>query len=171
MPAGPVEALADEAMGPRARATPKHRCSVLEYATLEQERSPPSEPTKGHAMSKPAQPTRAVVVLVGVPSREEAVTIGRALVEERIAAAANVLPGATSFFWWEGKVQEKGETILLLKTLADNVEATVARVRQLHSYVTPGTIALPILAGDPAWLDWLSTEAVPAGAAGNAATP
>ena len=120
-------------------------------------------------MSEPAEPRRAVLVMVGVPSREEAVTIGRAMVAERIAAAANVLPGATSFFWWDGELQERSEAILLLKTLADNVGAAVARVRQLHSYVTPGTIALPILAADPAWLDWLSAQTLRAGPAGVAA--
>jgi periplasmic divalent cation tolerance protein len=116
-------------------------------------------------MSEPVAPTRAVVVLVGVPSRAEALAIGRTLVEERLAGAANILPGATSFFWWDGAVQEKAETILLLKALADNVDALIARVRQLHSYVTPGTITLPIVASDPTWLDWLATEAIPTRAA------
>jgi periplasmic divalent cation tolerance protein len=116
-------------------------------------------------VSDPATPTRAVVVLVGVPSRAEALAIGRKLVEERLAGAANILPGATSFFWWDGAVQEKAETLLLLKALADNVDALIARVRQLHSYVTPGTIALPLAAADPAWLDWLATETIPGRAA------
>jgi periplasmic divalent cation tolerance protein len=116
-------------------------------------------------MNQPETPTRGVVVLVSVPSRDEALAIGRALVEARLAAAANILPGATSFFWWDGAVQEKAETILVLKTLADNVEALIARIRALHSYVTPGTIALPIAAGDPGWLDWLAAQAVPAGPA------
>jgi periplasmic divalent cation tolerance protein len=112
-------------------------------------------------MSRKEEPTRGVVVLVSVPSREEALAIGRSLVEARLAAAANILPGATSLFWWDGAVQQKAETILMLKTLADNVEALIAQVRAKHSYVTPGTIALPIVAADPAWLDWLATQAVP----------
>jgi periplasmic divalent cation tolerance protein len=114
-------------------------------------------------MSEPS--TRAAVVLVSVPSRAEALTIGRTLVDERIAGAANILPGVTSFFWWDGAVQEKAESILLLKAPADNVDRLIARVRALHSYVTPGTIALPIVAGDPTWLEWLSGEAAPSSAA------
>lgn len=102
---------------------------------------------------------RGLVVSIGVPSQAEALTIGRTLVAERLAAAANVLPGVTSIYWWDGAVQERGETTLILKTLPENFDRLQRRVRDLHSYVTPGTIAWRLAAADGGWLDWLATEA------------
>lgn len=107
----------------------------------------------------------ALEVSVGVPSHEEALKIGRILVEERLAGAANIVPGITAFFWWDGAVREKSEATLLLKTLPENFPRLSERVRELHSYVTPGIKAWPVVAGDPDWLKWLQTEARPASAA------
>lgn len=103
----------------------------------------------------------ALEVSIGVPSREEALKIGRILVEERLAGAANIISGVTAFFWWDGAVREKVETTLLLKTLPENFPRLSKRVRELHSYVTPGIKAWPVVAGDPEWLKWLQTEARP----------
>jgi len=110
-------------------------------------------------MSQISNQPLALEVSIGVPSFDEAVTIGRALVEERIAGAANIIPGVTAFFWWDGEVREKSETTLLLKTLPENFETLRKRVRELHSYITPGIKAWPVVAGDPDWLAWLRTEA------------
>ncbi|RMG87562.1 MAG: divalent-cation tolerance protein CutA [Candidatus Dadabacteria bacterium] len=93
-----------------------------------------------------------------VPSREEGLRIGRALVEERLAACANVLPGLTSVYWWEGEVQEDPEAALVLKSRADLVERLTERVRELHPYSCPCVVALPIAAGNPAFLDWIRAE-------------
>ncbi len=91
-------------------------------------------------------------------SRDEAKTIGRALVEERLAACANVIDGMESVYWWQGKVTEDREAILIVKTRADLVSAVTARVKALHSYTVPCVVALPILDGNPDYLAWLESE-------------
>ncbi len=99
-----------------------------------------------------------VLIYVTTSSREEATVIGRTLVAERLAACANVLAGITSLFWWEGAVQEESEVPLILKSRADLVDRVVARVTALHSYSCPCVVALPIAAGNPAFLDWIAGE-------------
>lgn len=96
-----------------------------------------------------------VVVLVTGPSADEAERIGRALVEERLAACANLIPSISSAYWWKGKIEEATEALLVLKTRQDLVERLVARVRALHSYTVPEVIALPILGGNPDYLRWI----------------
>jgi periplasmic divalent cation tolerance protein len=100
----------------------------------------------------------ATLVYVTASSREEAFKIARTVVEERLAACANVLQPITSVYWWEGKVQEEDETSFLLKTRADLVEALTQRVRALHSYTCPCVVALPVAAGNPAFLSWIDNE-------------
>lgn len=96
-----------------------------------------------------------VVVLVTGPSADEAERIGRALVEERLAACANLIPSISSAYWWKGKIEEATEALLVLKTRQDLVERLVTRVRALHSYSVPEVIALPILGGNPDYLRWI----------------
>jgi periplasmic divalent cation tolerance protein len=93
-------------------------------------------------------------------SRDEALVIGRAVVEERLAASANVLDGATSIYWWQGALRQADEAVLILKTRGELVERLTARIRQLHSYQCPCVVALPIAAGNPAYLDWIAGETV-----------
>ncbi len=100
-------------------------------------------------------------IYITAASREQAETIGRKLVEERLAACANVLSPVTSFFWWEGRVQSEAEAVLIAKTRADLVERVVARVRELHSYTVPCIVALPIEQGNPAFLRWIEDETSP----------
>lgn len=104
-----------------------------------------------------------VVVLVTGPSADEAERIGRALVEERLAACANLIPSISSAYWWKGKIEEATEALLVLKTRQDLVERLVTRVRALHSYTVPEVIALPILGGNPDYLRWIddSVESKP----------
>lgn len=97
-------------------------------------------------------------VYITTGSREEARRIGRALVEERLAACVNILDGMNSFYWWEGAVQDDQETVLIAKTRDRLQERLTARVRELHSYDCPCVVALPIEGGNPAYLDWLAAE-------------
>ena len=98
------------------------------------------------------------LLYVTASSTDEAARIGRTVVEERLAACGNVLPGMRSIYWWEGQVQEEPEAVLILKTRADLVDALTARVRALHGYSVPCVVALPILAGNPDYLAWLAKE-------------
>ncbi len=99
-----------------------------------------------------------VLIYVTTGSPEEAAVIGRDLVESRLAACANLLPGMTSIYWWDGAVHEDGEASLILKTRADLIEAVTARIKELHSYDCPCVIALPITGGNSDFLNWIVKE-------------
>lgn len=91
-------------------------------------------------------------------SDDEAAAIARVLVTERLVACANLVPGVRSFYWWEGEVQDGREVLILCKTRAELVDRAVARVRQVHGYACPCVVALPIVAGNPEYLDWIAAE-------------
>ena len=90
------------------------------------------------------------------PGSAEAKRIARAVVEERLAACVNILPGAvTSIYRWKGKVESARERLLLIKTSRKRLAKLQAAVERLHSYDVPEFIALPIAAGSRAYLAWL----------------
>ena len=103
-----------------------------------------------------------VAVCVTAPSQTEAEAIGRTLVEARLAASVNIVPGIASLYWWEGALREAGEVMLWAKTRADLVAPLTARVKALHSYACPCVIALPISGGNPDYLAWIDAETAPA---------
>lgn len=98
------------------------------------------------------------LVYMTAASRDEAKKIGRALVEERLAACANVIDGMESVYWWQGRLTEDREAVLIAKTRAELVPALTERVRALHSYTLPCVVALPLVGGNPAYLEWLEAE-------------
>ncbi|HSD20037.1 MAG TPA: divalent-cation tolerance protein CutA [Anaeromyxobacter sp.] len=100
----------------------------------------------------------ALVVLVTAPSPDQAAEIARALVEERLAACGNVVPAIRSIYRWEGKVHEDAEALLVLKTTRGRFEALRDRVLALHPYDVPEVIALPVEAGNAAYLAWIAAE-------------
>ena len=102
------------------------------------------------------KPEDFVVVLVTAGDAGEAARIGRTLVEERLAACANVVGPIRSVYRWQGAVEEAAEHLLLVKARADDLPALEARVRALHSYQVPEVLALPVAAGSAAYLAWLA---------------
>ncbi len=96
-----------------------------------------------------------LVCLVTVPSLEEAHRIARALVEERLAACVNILPGLRSVYWWEGAVEEAQEILLLVKTVPEQFNAVRDRVLSLHSYQVPEVVALPVHGAAAAYERWV----------------
>ncbi len=100
----------------------------------------------------------AIFVYVTAASAEEAARIGRTLVEERLAACANLLDGMRSIYRWEGKVEEAAETVLILKTERRAFDRLAARVRELHPYDCPCVVALPLVAGDAGYLRWIQEQ-------------
>jgi periplasmic divalent cation tolerance protein len=102
--------------------------------------------------------TDYVVLLVTAGSESEAETIAKALIEERLAACVNVISPIRSLYRWEGRVMDDREWLLLIKTRAERFSVVEARVKALHSYQVPEVIALPIVAGAKAYLEWLRTE-------------
>jgi periplasmic divalent cation tolerance protein len=101
---------------------------------------------------------RAVFVYTTYPSLVEAERAGRAIVERRLAACANILPGMISHYWWEGKVERGEEVVMIFKTRASLAEAVRAAVKEGHSYTTPAIVVLPVEGGDPAYLGWVMAE-------------
>lgn len=102
------------------------------------------------------------IVLVNANGPEEADSIGRSLVESRLAAAVNVIGGVSSIYRWKEAVRERGEAQLIIKTRSDLADAVTARVRDLHSYECPGIVVLAVAEGNPDYLDWVARETVSA---------
>jgi periplasmic divalent cation tolerance protein len=107
--------------------------------------------------------TDLCLVLSTAASPEEGLDIGRRLVEERLAACVNVLPGARSLYVWEGAMQEAGEALLVIKTRRDCYPALAKRIQELHSYSVPEVVALPIDSGAQAYVDWVRQSVAPGG--------
>ncbi|MDP6277629.1 MAG: divalent-cation tolerance protein CutA, partial [Nitrospinota bacterium] len=101
------------------------------------------------------------VALVTAGSDEEAAKIARALVEERLAACANVLDGMTSIYRWQGAVCEDSEAVLIAKTSQARVAALTERVKALHSYDCPCVVTLPVAGGNTDFLDWIAAQTEP----------
>jgi periplasmic divalent cation tolerance protein len=99
--------------------------------------------------------TEYILVLVTAGSETEASTIAKTLVEEQLAACVNLLSPIRSIYRWEGTVTDDQEWLLLVKTRAEHFAAIAARVKALHSYQVPEVIAVPILTGSAAYLQWL----------------
>ncbi len=97
-------------------------------------------------------------VYITASDRDEAVKIGKALVEDRLAACANVIGGVRSLYRWEGEVRDDAEAVVILKTRAGLMEALTKRVGELHSHDVPCVVSWPILDGNADYLSWLGAE-------------
>jgi periplasmic divalent cation tolerance protein len=104
---------------------------------------------------------RAVFVYTTYPSLVEAERAGRRIVERRLAACVNILPGMISHYWWEGKVERGEEVVMIFKTRATLAEAVRVAVKETHSYTTPAIVVLPVEGGDPEYLGWVLAETEP----------
>lgn len=104
--------------------------------------------------------TDKVVVLVTCSSAEEAGKIATAIVEQRLAACANIVSGIRSIYRWEGKVQDDQETLVIIKTTRERFAAVRDAIQKLHSYSVPEIIALPIVEGSEKYLNWIQ-DSVP----------
>lgn len=100
--------------------------------------------------------TDIVVVFVTVGNSEDAARIGRAVVEERLAACANIIPQIRSLYWWKGEICDEQETLLIMKTPSSMFPTLKQRVRELHTYELPEIIAMPVSEGLPEYLDWVA---------------
>lgn len=100
-------------------------------------------------------PTPVRVVLVTAPDAESGARLARTLVEERLAACVNLLPGVRSIYLWEGRVEDDGEVLLVIKSTAARSDALASRVQSLHPYEVPEVIALPVVGGSSPYLTWV----------------
>ena len=99
-----------------------------------------------------------LVVFVTVPNKETAEKIARSLIEARLAACVNIVDGLKSVYWWQGKIEEDNELLLIIKTRIEVFEELVLKIRELHPYSVPEIIGLPIIAGSKDYIDWLRNE-------------
>lgn len=96
-----------------------------------------------------------ILVLITTSNMDEARRIARDLVERKLAACINIIEKVHSIYWWQGKVEEAGESLLVIKTRSEKFKELVDTVKKLHSYSVPEVIALPIVMGSSDYLKWL----------------
>jgi periplasmic divalent cation tolerance protein len=95
------------------------------------------------------------VVLITVP-QTEAKELAMTLVQEKLVACVNIIDMVSSIYWWEGKICDDKESLLILKTKQDMVDALIIRTKQIHSYTVPEIIALPVISGNQDYLNWIN---------------
>ena len=98
------------------------------------------------------------LIYITVADMQEAKKIGRMLLEKRLVACVNLLDAMQSMYWWEGTIEESRETVIIAKTTRRLVSSLIAAVKKSHSYDCPCIVSLPIEAGNPAFLKWISDE-------------
>ncbi len=103
----------------------------------------------------------AIFIYVTAPSAAEAKKIADAVVADRLAACANIIPGMHSVYHWQGKIEEADETVIIFKTRATLFQAVEARVKELHKYSAPCIVALPVENGSKPYIDWILAETKP----------
>jgi periplasmic divalent cation tolerance protein len=101
---------------------------------------------------------RAIFVYTTYPSIVEAEEAGRALVERRLCACVNILPGMVSYYWWNGAIERGEEAVMIVKTRASLSEQAAAAVKEMHSYTTPAILVLPIESVDEGYFAWMMAE-------------
>jgi periplasmic divalent cation tolerance protein len=114
------------------------------------------------ATGKVGDMERAVLVYTTYPSIVEAERAGRALVEQRLCACVNILPGMISHYWWQGALERSEEVVMIVKTRSSLAERVSTAVKEMHAYTTPAILVIPIESVDRGYLDWLLAETSPA---------
>ncbi|XP_041568607.1 divalent-cation tolerance protein CutA [Taeniopygia guttata] len=98
---------------------------------------------------------------VTCPNLSVATELARALVQQRLAACVNIIPGVTSVYTWQGKLEEDSEVLLMIKTRSSRVPALSDFVRSRHPYEVPEVVALPVAQGNPPYLRWVRDSVPP----------
>lgn len=105
--------------------------------------------------------TEALIAFTSFADEESAARVARVLLEERLVACANLLPGARSLYRWEGKLADEREVVVLLKTRKQDWTALLSRLHELHPYETPELVAVRVAAGAPKYMAWLEAQLAP----------
>ena len=99
-----------------------------------------------------------IVLFITASSSEEAYKIAEVLLNQRKAACVNIVPGVSSLFWWQDKLDSAQESLLIVKTKASLLPEIISLVKGIHSYDVPEIIALPIVGGNQDYLEWIGRE-------------
>ena len=113
---------------------------------------------RGSETGVPGDAATVVAVVTTAPDREVAERLGSTLVEERLAACVNVVPGMTSIYRWDERIQRDAELLLIIKTTAVVAPTTCARLVELHPYDVPEALTIPVPSGSAAYLEWVRDE-------------
>lgn len=105
--------------------------------------------------------SEAIIVMVTCGNSAEAEAIANELLAERLVACVNIAGRIRSLFHWQGAVARESESLLLMKTRRDRFEQLSKRVKELHSYEVPEIIAMPVIVGNPDYLDWIEGSTAP----------
>ena len=97
-----------------------------------------------------------IVIFITVPDKKEAKNIASRLVKNKLAACVNIVEKLESLFWWQGKVDQAKETLLIVKSKKEKLAKIIKVVKSLHSYEVPEIIALPIIGGYKPYLNWIN---------------
>lgn len=100
----------------------------------------------------------AALVYATFPTLEAAEAAGRRLVEERLAACVNIIPGMVSIYRWEGAIERASEVVMVIKTRRERADAVIARVRRDHPYDNPALLIVPVGGGSADFLAWIVAE-------------
>ncbi|CAA6664348.1 unnamed protein product [Spirodela intermedia] len=100
----------------------------------------------------------SIVVYVTVPNKEAGKKLAESIIQERLAACVNIVPGIESVYWWDGKVQTDSEELLIIKTRESLLEALTEHVKSNHEYEVPEVISLPITGGSAKYLEWIKSS-------------
>lgn len=99
-----------------------------------------------------------ILTFITTGSVQEAEILAKTLVEKKLAACGNIVPAIRSIFWWQGKLENEQEALLILKSRSALLSDIIRVVKTLHSYDEPEIIAIPILAGSESYLAWIEKE-------------
>ncbi len=105
-----------------------------------------------------AELSNVVVVMVTTSNQDEAAKIAEHVVSARLAACVSTIPTVRSIYWWEGKIVNDQESLVLIKTTSDKYPSLQATIQTLHSYKVPEIIAIPVVEGLPPYLEWVNGE-------------
>jgi periplasmic divalent cation tolerance protein len=108
--------------------------------------------------------TEVLIVFSTFANEADAARVARVLVEERLVACAQLVPGARSIYRWQDEVREDAEVVVLMKTRKQDWTALLSRLHELHPYETPECVAVRVAAGAPKYMAWLDEALSPEGA-------
>eukprot|EP00879_Flechtneria_rotunda_P005888 GHRR01006194.1.p1 GENE.GHRR01006194.1~~GHRR01006194.1.p1 ORF type:complete len:183 (+),score=52.40 GHRR01006194.1:129-677(+) len=144
-----------------ARPSALHNSAAAAAAAASQRRGMSSSAVVSGRGVSTVQGTDLLVVYVTAPNADVAEKIANKLVEQQLVACVNVLPGITSIYRWQGKVEKDSEVLMILKTQGALLDKLTAKVRELHPYDEPEVIGLPIIGGSPSYMQWVVDNTSP----------
>jgi len=118
-------------------------------------REPPAAMLRAALLEANSMTEQVIVALSSCPDEATAQRLAQALVSERLATCVNCLPGMTSTYFWDGRLQDQAEILLIIKTTAARLAELRARLAALHPYELPELVALPVMGGNEPYLQWV----------------